>query len=88
MATPCQSHQKTWGNFKLAFSEAHQDLRQVQATTQGAGYHGTNTSVESFAHETANAFANLATATAAAADWHILAERTSANTTLTSQLAA
>lgn len=78
--------EKTWGNFKLAFAEAHQDLRQVQATTQGAGYHGANAAMESFAHETADAFANLATATAA--DRHILAELTAANTALTSQLAA
>jgi hypothetical protein len=42
--------------------------------------------MESFAHEMADAFANLATATAA--DWHILAELIAANTALTSQLDA
>jgi hypothetical protein len=56
--------EKTWANFKTHFTEAHQDWRLSQGTTQTAGYHGTNNTMDSFVNNTADAFANLATATA------------------------
>jgi hypothetical protein len=77
--------EKTWNNFKLDVSEAHQDLQQIQATSQGSGYHGANSAQDSFATETADAFANLATATAS--DHQMLAELSATSTTLPTQLA-
>ena len=33
---------KTWTKFKIFFATDHQELRKLQATTVGAGYHATN----------------------------------------------
>jgi hypothetical protein len=38
--------EQTWTNFKTQFAEAHQDLRLVQSTTQGAGYHNANNAMD------------------------------------------
>jgi hypothetical protein len=78
--------EKTWAIFKTAFAEAHQDLRLSQGTTQEGGYHSANLAMDSFVHETADAFANLATATAS--DRKMLADLTAINKELTKQLAA
>ena len=62
---------KNWQQFKTYFIMDHQELRESQKTLQGAGYHATNntfvqTSDDSdLKQETADAIANLATATAA-----------------------
>jgi hypothetical protein len=77
---------KTWANFKTDFAEAHHDLRLAQGTTQEGGYHGANNAMDSFVNNTADAFANLATATAS--DRQMLADLTASNKKLTEQLAA
>jgi hypothetical protein len=55
--------EQTWANFKIAFSKAHQDYGDSQATATQAGYQHANAAME-FQHDTAEAIANLATATA------------------------
>jgi hypothetical protein len=77
--------EQTWTNFKEQFAEAHQDLRLTQNTTQGAGYHNANNAMDSFVNDTAEAFANLATATAS--DRQMLADLTTTNKEITKQLA-
>jgi hypothetical protein len=77
--------EKTWTNFKTQFAEAHQDLRITQNTTQGAGFHNANNAMDSFVNDTADAFANLATATAS--DRQMLADLTATNNALTVHLA-
>ena len=69
--------QKTWATFKVHFTEAHQDWRSTQGTTQTAGYHGANNAMDSFVNDTADAFANLVTATAS--DRQMLADLTTSN---------
>ena len=76
---------KTWARFKIHFTEAHQDWRLSQGTTQTAGYHGANNAMDSFVNDTADAFANLATATAS--DRQMLADLTATNKDLTQQMA-
>jgi hypothetical protein len=78
--------EQTWTNFKTQFAEAHQDLRRTQNTTQGSGYHNANNAMDSFVNNTADAFANLATATAS--DRQMLADLTTTNKEITKQLAA
>jgi hypothetical protein len=78
--------EQTWTNFKTQFAEAHQDLRQTQNTTQGSGYHNANNAMDSFVNDTADVFANLATATAS--DRQMLAHLTTTNKEITKQLAA
>jgi hypothetical protein len=57
---------QTWANFKLHFLRANKQLRKRQQTTQEAGYHGANsvqqTKDTQILEETAEALANLATA--------------------------
>jgi hypothetical protein len=77
---------KTWAAFKEHFAKAHHDLRLAQGTTQEGGYHSANNAMDSFVNETADAFANLATATAS--DRQMLADLTAINKELTTQLAA
>ena len=60
---------KNWTEFKIFFATSHQELRESQATTTGAGYHAVNlvyhqSSNQVYKKETADAIANLATATA------------------------
>jgi hypothetical protein len=76
---------KTWANFKVHFTEAHQDWRLLQGTTQTAGYHGANNAMHSFVTDTADAFANLATATAS--DRQMLTDLTATNKELTQLMA-
>jgi hypothetical protein len=76
---------QTWDHFKTAFAEAHADLRLSQQTTQGAGFHSANNAMDSFVTETADAFANLATATAS--DRQLMANLAETNKALTKQLA-
>jgi hypothetical protein len=75
-----------WANFKIDFAEAHQDLRLTQGTSQEGAFYSANNTMDSFVNETADAFANLATATAS--DRQMLANLTAINKELTTQLAA
>jgi hypothetical protein len=77
---------KTWAHFKEHFAEAHHDLCLTQWTTQEGGYHSANNVMDSFVNETADAFANLATATAL--DCQMFDDLTAINKELTKQLAA
>ena len=76
---------KTWACFKVHFTEAHQDWRLTQGTTQTAGYYGANNAMDSFVNDTADAFANLATATAS--DRQMLSDLTASNKALTELIA-
>lgn len=76
---------KTWANFKTHFTKAHQDWCHSQGTTQTTGYHGANNAMDSFVNDTADAFANLATATAS--DRQMLADLTATNKELTQLMA-
>ena len=76
---------QTWEHFKTSFAEAHADLRLSQQTTQGAGFHSANNAMDSFVNDTADAFANLATATAS--DRQLMADLAATNKALTKQLA-
>ena len=78
--------EKIWTNFKTHFSEAHNDYRLTQNTAQTAGYHSANNAMEGFVSDTADAFANLATATAS--DRTMMTELTKTNTELLRQLAS
>jgi regulator of replication initiation timing len=77
--------EKTWARFKVHFTEAHHDWRLAQGTTQTEGYHGANNAMDSFVNETADAFANLATATASGQQ--MLADLTATNKELTQLMA-
>jgi hypothetical protein len=76
---------KTWANYKIHFTEAYNDRRETQLTTQGAGYHGAHMVTADYLTSTAEAFANLATANAV--DRTAVGTLVSANATLTAQLA-
>lgn len=83
------SADKTWANFKTAFSLAHRELREARLTTAGAtGYSSANSVVQSAGHvhqqETIDAIANLATATSH--DRASVATLTATNSTLTAEL--
>jgi hypothetical protein len=41
----CPAAQKIWPTFKVDFSLAHQEMRELQATTQGAGFHSANSAL-------------------------------------------
>jgi hypothetical protein len=56
---------RTWATFKTDFATAHQELRESQLTTQGAGFHTANAvTFDEIQIQTADALANLATTTA------------------------
>ena len=76
----------TWANFKLEFAMAHTDLNNMRNTTQTAGFHQAHNAMamETFANETAEAFANLATATSA--DREMLRSLQATNQNLIQQL--
>jgi hypothetical protein len=76
---------KTWPQLKTDFALAHQELRESQVTSQGAGYHGANLAYE-MQQETNEALANLATATAS--DRSAVSQLSSTNSQLSTQLAA
>jgi hypothetical protein len=77
---------KTWATFKIDFAEAYRDFRLSQATTQTNGFHSANNAMDSFVTDTADAFANLATATAS--DRKLMADLAASNQTLLAQLAS
>jgi hypothetical protein len=81
---------KTWTEFKRVFTLAHQELRESQQTSQGSGYNSANNVQNDdeayIQHETAEAIANLATATAS--DRATVASLTATNSKLTLELIA
>jgi hypothetical protein len=80
---------KTWPNFKIAFTAAWLENQEDELiTTQGQGYHpGNNVNTANmWANETADAFANLASATAV--DRSTIASLVATTQDLTTQLAA
>jgi hypothetical protein len=77
---------QTWNNFVIDFGMVHTDLRNQRGTSQQQGYQQANNMMEIFAAETADAFANLATA--AAADKAIVQQLMTTNSDLMKQLAA
>jgi hypothetical protein len=81
--------EKTWQNFKSHFSEAANELREDRTTGQDHGYHQNptaNNAMELFTTETAEAFANLANATAS--DRSMMADLMATNKTLLEQLSS
>ena len=80
--------QKTWDNFKTHFLLAQDALRMQQATSQRAGFHGANSLnhgiTQQIYEETAEALANLATATAS--DRKALETLTATVSSLTQQM--
>ena len=88
----CPAAQKTWQNFKTAFTQAYQDYIAFQQAKQGAGIanhtestaHHTADVLNAYHTETADAIHALATATAA--NQNAVANLTQANATLTEQV--
>jgi hypothetical protein len=77
--------EKTWTNFKTDFAIAHQEFRESQVTSNQAGYQqAANAAYTDLQQETADAIANLATATAS--DRSTVASLTSTNSTLSSEV--
>jgi hypothetical protein len=81
---------KTWAQFKIDFSTAHREFRLTNQTAQQSGFHSANMMIEqtrdgSF-QETAEAIAQLATATAS--DRGTVATLTTTNAKLATQLEA
>jgi hypothetical protein len=79
---------KTWPNFKIAFTAAWLENQEDELiTTQGQGYHPANnvTDANTWVNDTANAFINLASATAA--DRSTIASLVATTQDLTTQLA-
>ena len=76
---------KTWTRFKEFIATTHQELRESQTTTAGAvfqsGNHAYPSANHAYQNETAEAIANLATATAS--DRASVAALTTTNSTLT-----
>jgi hypothetical protein len=66
--------------------DSYRDFRLSQATTQTNGFHSANNAMDSFVTDTADAFANLATATAS--DRKLMADLAASNQTLLAQLAS
>ena len=75
---------QTWQAFKDDFTAAYTDFATLRNTTQSAGYHNANSAMEVFANGTVEAFANLATATAA--DRSMLNSLQTTNQTLINQM--
>jgi hypothetical protein len=74
-----------WASFKHHFAIAAQENREDQTSGQEGGYHSANSAMEEFQTETAEAFANLSSATAA--DRQMLQELMATKTQLLTQLA-
>jgi hypothetical protein len=77
---------KTWARFKTDFATAHQEFRDTHLTANQTGYQSANAlqETESLAIQTADALANLATATAS--DCTTVANQTGTNAKLTIEL--
>jgi hypothetical protein len=75
---------KTWAHFKRDFAISHREFREAKVTSAGAGYHSANAAA--YQQDTANAIANLATATAH--DRQTVANLSATNNTLTLELTA
>jgi hypothetical protein len=83
--------EKTWTQFKSHFAAAHRQHKQMQGESAATdGYHSANATVtqseDQMAEATIGALANLATATATAADRGVVAALTQANSRLAKQL--
>jgi hypothetical protein len=86
----------TWNQFKIDFALAHQELRESQLTSQGAGYQSANSAMfqgqdtqasnDSWHTQTADALANLATATVS--DRSAVSVLTATNSDLSSALSS
>jgi hypothetical protein len=82
----CFSADRTWATFKTDFAAAHQELRESQVTAQGAGFHTANSvTFDEIQTQTADALANLATATAS--NRSTISALMNTNSTLTEALA-
>jgi hypothetical protein len=81
---------KTWAQFKIDFATAHREFRLTNQTTQQSGFHSANMMIEQgrddSMQETAEAIAQLATATAS--DWGTVATLTTTNAKLANKLEA
>jgi hypothetical protein len=81
---------KTWAHFKIDFATAHREFRLTNQTAQQSGFHIANMMIEQgrddSIQETADAIAQLATATAS--DWSTVATLTTTNAKLANQLEA
>jgi hypothetical protein len=82
--------EKTWAQFKIDFATAHREFRLTNQTAQHSGFHSVNMMIEQSRpesmNETAEAFAQLATATDS--DRSTVAKLTTTNAKLASQLEA
>jgi hypothetical protein len=80
----------TWAQFKIDFATAHREFRLTNQTAQQSGFHSANMMIEQGCndsmHETAEAIAQLATATAS--DRGTVATLTTTNDKLANQLEA
>jgi hypothetical protein len=81
---------KTWAQFKIDFATAHREFRLTNQTAQQSGFHSANMMIEQgrddSMHETAEAIAQLATATAS--DRGTVATLTTTNAKIANQLEA
>jgi hypothetical protein len=81
---------KTWAQFKIDFATAHCEFRLTNQTAQQSGFHSANMMIEQgrdeSMQETAEAIAQLATATAS--DRGTVATLTTTNSKLANQLEA
>jgi hypothetical protein len=81
---------KTWAQFKINVSTAHREFRLTDQTAQQSGFHSANIVIEQSRdgsmQETAEAIAQLATATAS--DCSTVAALTTTNAKLANQLEA
>jgi hypothetical protein len=81
---------KTWAQFKIDFATAHREFRLTNQTAQQSGFHSVNMMIEQgrdgSIQDTAEAIAQLATATAS--DSGTVATLTTTNAKLTTQLEA
>jgi hypothetical protein len=83
---------KTWAQFKIDFATAHREFRLTNQTAQQSGFHSSNMMIEQGRDEsmqkTAEAIAQLVTATATASDRGTVATLTTTNAKLANQLEA
>jgi hypothetical protein len=81
---------KTWDQFKIDFDTAHREFRLINPTARQSGFHSANMMIEQgrddSMHETAEAIAQLATATASYRG--TVATLTTTNAKLANQLEA
>jgi hypothetical protein len=81
---------KTWAQFKIDFATAHREFRLTNQTAQQSGFHSANMMIEQgrddSMQETAEAIAQLATATAS--DRGMVSTLTTTNAKLANQLEA